>query len=55
MAEFGKLLEGLATISWPVIILLLIFLFRPAVAALIESARSRKFTLRVPGTVYTMV
>jgi CheY-like chemotaxis protein len=54
MTEFAKLLEGLAALAWPAIIILLIFLFRPAVAALIESARSRKFTLKIGGQELTM-
>ncbi|MBI3776428.1 MAG: response regulator [Gammaproteobacteria bacterium] len=54
MADIAKLLEGLAAVAWPVIFILLIFLFRPAVAALIESARSRKFTLKLGGQELTM-
>ncbi|HVN75419.1 MAG TPA: response regulator [Thermoanaerobaculaceae bacterium] len=54
MTDVAKLLEALATIAWPVIVILLILLFRPAVAALIESARSRKFTLKIGGQELTM-
>ncbi len=54
MTDVSKLLEGLATLAWPAIIILLIVLFRPAVAALIESAKSRKFTLKIGGQELTM-
>ena len=54
MADVAQLVESVASIAWPAIIVLLIFLFRPAVAALIESARSRKFTLRLGAQELTM-
>ena len=54
MTDVPKLLEGLAAVAWPAIVVLLIILFRPAVAAVIESARSRKFTLKLGGQELTM-
>jgi len=58
MADFGKILEGIATLLWPIItiilIVVLIVLFRPAIAAIIESAKSRKFTLKIGGQELTM-
>lgn len=54
MADFAKLIEALATLAWPAIAVLIILLFRPAVAAIIESAQSRKFTLKVGGQELTM-
>jgi CheY-like chemotaxis protein len=54
MTEIAKLLEGLAAVAWPAIVILLVLLFRPAVAALIESARSRKFTLKIGGQELSM-
>lgn len=58
MADFGKILEGIATLLWPIItiilIVILIVLFRPAIAAIIESAKSRKFTLKIGGQELTM-
>lgn len=54
MADFSKLLEGLAAVAWPAIIVLLILLFRPAISALIESAKSRKFTLKLGGQELSM-
>lgn len=54
MADISQILEGVANLLWPAIILLLIFWFRPAVAALIDSAKSRKFTLKIGGQELTM-
>lgn len=54
MTEFAKALEGIAALLWPCIVILLVFLFKPAVAALIESAKSRKFTLKIGGQEITM-
>jgi CheY-like chemotaxis protein len=54
MTDVSKLLEGLAAVAWPAIIILLIFLFRPAISALIESAKSRKFTLKFGGQELSM-
>lgn len=54
MKDFAILLEGLAALAWPAIIILLIFMFRPLVAALVESAQSRKFTLKIGGQELTM-
>lgn len=54
MADVGKILEGIATLLWPVIIIILILLFKPAVAAIIESAKSRKFTIKIGGQELTM-
>ena len=54
MTDFAKLLEGIAAFAWPVIIVLLILIFRRAVVSLIESARSRKFTLKIGGQELTM-
>lgn len=52
--DISKLLEGIAAVAWPAVIILLILLFRPAISALIESARSRKFTLKLGGQELTM-
>lgn len=54
MTDFSKALEGIAALLWPCIVILLVFLFKPAVAALIESAKSRKFTLKIGGQELTM-
>jgi CheY-like chemotaxis protein len=54
MTDVSKLLEGVAAVAWPAIIVLLILLFRPAISALIESAKSRKFTLKFGGQELSM-
>jgi CheY-like chemotaxis protein len=54
MTDFAKILEGISALLWPCILILLVFLFKPAVAALIESAKSRKFSLKIGGQELTM-
>jgi CheY-like chemotaxis protein len=54
MTDVAKLLEGFATLAWPAIIIIVICLFKPKVAELIESAKSRKFTLKIGGQELTM-
>lgn len=54
MTEFAKILEGIAALLWPAIVILLIIQFKPAIAALIESAKSRKFTLKIGGQELSM-
>jgi hypothetical protein len=54
MDEVKSLFEGIAVVLWPLIIIGVIFVFRPAVAAIIASAKSRKFTLKVGGQELTM-
>lgn len=49
-----ELIEAFAALLWPLIVLTLIFLFRPAVSAIIDSAKSRKFTLKIGGQELTM-
>ena len=54
MTDFAKVLEGISALLWPCIVILLVYLFKPAVAALIESAKSRKFSLKIGGQELTM-
>jgi CheY-like chemotaxis protein len=54
MENWAKLLQALSTLLWPVLVLIVIFRFTPAIAGIIESARSRKFTLKVGGQELTM-
>jgi hypothetical protein len=49
MSEFRDLLDGVAALLWPLIVIAILYLFRPAVVAIIESAKSRKFTLKMGG------
>jgi CheY-like chemotaxis protein len=54
METVKNLLEGIAAVLWPIIVVCVLLIFRPAVAAIIESAKSRKFTLKVGGQELTM-
>jgi CheY-like chemotaxis protein len=49
-----KLIQALASLLWPVIVMVIILRFRPAITAIVESARSRKFTLKIGGQELTM-
>jgi len=54
MELLPTIINSLAALLWPVIVIVLIFLFRPALGAIIESARSRRFTIKVGGQELTM-
>jgi hypothetical protein len=49
-----KLIQAIASLLWPLIVVAVLFLFRPAIIALIESAKSRKFTLKIGGQELSM-
>jgi CheY-like chemotaxis protein len=49
-----KLFQAIAALLWPLIAIFLVVRFRPAIAAIIESARSRKFTIKIGGQELTM-
>lgn len=54
MEATATLLDAIAKLLWPLIVVGIVLVFRPAVAGIIESARSRKFTLKVGGQELTM-
>ncbi len=54
MSEIKLLLDGLAALLWPLIAIFILYLFRPAIAAIIESAKSRKFSVKIFGQELTM-
>jgi CheY-like chemotaxis protein len=54
MEATSKLLESIASILWPLIAAALIVIFRPAFLSLIESGKTRKFTLKIGGQELTM-
>ena len=54
MEPLAKLLSALASLAWPVIFVVLIFVFFDPLKKLIESARGRKFTIKVAGNELTM-
>ena len=49
-----KIIQALASLLWPIIVLLIILRFRPAITAIVESAKSRRFTLKIGGQELTM-
>ena len=54
MDDLAKLISALAALAWPaVFVVLLVKLFEP-IRALVESARGRKFTIKVAGNELTM-
>jgi hypothetical protein len=54
MADIKELLEAVAALLWPFITIVILYLFRPAIAAIIESAKSRKFSIKIFGQELTM-
>jgi len=54
MEKISSLLQGLASLAWPLIVLVLIYRFRDIIRPIIESAKSRKFTVKVAGNELTM-
>jgi CheY-like chemotaxis protein len=50
----AEIINAVAGLLWPLIAMLSFLVFRPAIVALIESAKSRKFTLRIGGQELTM-
>ncbi|PZD74744.1 Sensor histidine kinase RcsC [Acaryochloris thomasi RCC1774] len=54
MDSIIKLIEALATSAWPAIVFYIVFSYRRQVAALIESAKDRGFTIEVGGQKLSM-
>lgn len=49
-----KLLLAIAALLWPILVFVIIVGFWPGIAAIIESARSRKFALKIGGQELSM-
>jgi len=47
METLPEILKAIASLLWPLIVIVILFSFRSQVAGLIETARSRKFTVKV--------
>ena len=47
MEGISAIINSIATILWPLIVIIILILFRKNVQALIESARGRKFTVKI--------
>ena len=54
MEEFTKFVEAISTLLWPLIVIAVVVFFRPSVNGLIESARLRKFSLKIGGQELSM-
>jgi CheY-like chemotaxis protein len=53
-AQIATLLQGLAAVLWPLVALVVVYRFSPAILDIIQSARSRKFTLKIGGQELSM-
>ena len=47
MERIAPVIESIATILWPIIVIVILFIFRKSVQALIDSARGRKFAVKI--------
>jgi hypothetical protein len=54
MTELKNILEGVAALLWPLIVIAIFYQFRPLLSPIIESAKTRKFTLKIGGQELTM-
>jgi isocitrate/isopropylmalate dehydrogenase len=54
MTEVQGLLEGGAALLWPLITIVILYLYLPAIKAIIKSLKSRKFSVKVFGQELTM-
>jgi len=54
MESFQKLVLAIASLLWPIIVSVIIIGFWPGIAAIIESARSRKFAVKIGGQELSM-
>lgn len=54
MDTVEKLISAIASLMWPLIVIVVLYRFRPALGAIIDSAKSRKFTLKIGGQELTM-
>ena len=54
MDNIPDILQGIAALAWPIIVVIILISFRNNVKELLESAKSRKFTVKVAGNELTM-
>lgn len=47
MENLPELIRAIATLLWPILVIILLFAFREGIRGIIESARSRKFVFKV--------
>jgi len=54
MESLAKLISALSSLAWPALFAALLYKFNEPIKALIESARGRKFTIKVAGNELTV-
>jgi CheY-like chemotaxis protein len=54
MENIPDILQGIAALAWPIIVIIILISFHKNVTELLESAKSRKFTVKVAGNELTM-
>lgn len=54
METTAQVLNAIAALAWPAIAFAILWAFRPAVASIIESAKSREFSLEIGGQKLSM-
>jgi CheY-like chemotaxis protein len=54
MENIPAILDSVANIAWPIIVVIVLLGFRSSIKELIETAKSRKFTVKVAGNELTM-
>ena len=54
MEEFGHLLHAIAALAWPIVALVVAYLFKRPLEELLNSARTRKVVLKIAGQEITM-
>jgi CheY-like chemotaxis protein len=54
MDDTAKLISALASLAWPLVLAILLFKLFGPIRALVESARGRKFSIKVAGNELTM-
>lgn len=54
MDNISKLISALASLAWPIVLAVLLYKLYEPIRALVESARGRKFTIKVAGNELTM-
>ena len=54
LAEVAPFIEALAALAWPAILIVLLLILKKPIAFVVESAKSRGFTVKVAGNELTM-
>jgi len=54
MDAIAKLISALASLAWPIVLAVLLYKLYEPIRTLVESARGRKFTIKVAGNELTM-